>query len=54
MNSHEIITTVDGQFDEVRDEYGRFLALIDENGSVVMRAWYPPTNRTLSVSETKD
>jgi len=46
MNSHEIIVSADDkQFDEVRDESGRFLALIDEDGEVVLHNYYPPTNR---------
>ena len=45
MNTHEIIIMADGRsFDEVRDCYGRFLALIDEDGNVVFHACYPPTN----------
>jgi len=45
MNTHETITTADGrQFDEVRDAYGRFLALIDQDGDVVVYSYYPPTN----------
>jgi hypothetical protein len=39
MNHHAIIIGHDGrEYDEVRDSYGRFLALLDEDGNVLLHA----------------
>ncbi len=44
MDRHEIIMVNGKQYCEVRDCYGRFLALLNEEGAVIVHSWYPPTN----------
>lgn len=44
MNRHEQIAN---GYDLVHDCYGRFVALIDPNGTVVLHQWYPPTNMAM-------